>query len=124
MPEFPGIQIVPRRGRTHVIDFPIVSIGEVEGTVFFQTSDAMQAVGGVILGLQKNSGNAPPVWLRSEADGYFYFERIRPGSYQIILDENQATRLNICFAPDSAPSITVPAEGGALTTSISLSRCS
>lgn len=124
MPEFPGIQIVPRRGRTHVIDFPIVSIGEVEGTVFFQTSDAMQAVGGVILGLQKNSGNAPPVWLRSEADGYFYFERIRPGSYQIILDEDQATRLNICFASDSAPSITVPAEGGALTTSISLSRCS
>jgi hypothetical protein len=29
-----GTEIVPRAGRFHVMDFPIIALSEVEGTVF------------------------------------------------------------------------------------------
>ena len=121
IPDEAGFEIVPRRGRTHAVDFPIVSIGEVEGTVIYVTATGSQPVGGVILGLEPVEREAEPIWLRSEADGYFYFEQVRPGEYTVLLDTDQAARLSLCLGP--LDTVTVSPEGGTQTLDITVANC-
>lgn len=124
VPAEPGIEIVPRRGRTHSVDFPIVSVGDVEGTVLFVTGSDEQAVGGVRLGLKPLDTDGEPLWLRSEADGYIYFEQVRPGRYELVLDPDQARGLGICFTDDTERQLEIDPAGGAHSIIVSVSRCS
>ena len=123
VPAEPGLEIVPRRGRTHSAEFAIVSVGEVEGTVVFVSGSDEQAVGGVRLGLKPLDTEGETRWLRSETDGYAYFEQVRPGRYAIVLDPEQAKGLGICLIEDSESLIEVEPEGGAYAFSARISRC-
>lgn len=124
IPESDGFEIVPRRGRTHSVDFPIVSVGEVDGTVMFSSAAGEQAVGGVSLGLKPFAGQEPILWLRSEADGYFYFEQLRPGRYEIVLDEDQAERLQLCLLPGARNELEIDPDGGSQTADVRITKCS
>lgn len=97
-----GIEIVPRPGRIHRSDFAVVALSEIEGTASYDAAGgsggdgAGRGVSGVRLQLRDSSG-AVSAFARTEVDGYFFFEEIRPGHYDIVLDQDQAQRLNLCL---------------------------
>lgn len=115
-----GIEIVPRAGRFHVADFPIVNLGEIEGVVNFADDAVARGVSGLRIGLQNARGEIEE-WTRTERGGYFFYERARPGRYHLILDPEQAQRLGICL---TAPvELTVGPEGDVARADFAVIRC-
>lgn len=90
-----GIEIVPRPGRIHSADFPIVALSEVDGTVTFRQDGKQRGVSGVRLQLRNAQGTIV-AYARTEIEGYYFFERVLPGSYTIELDPEQSERLKLC----------------------------
>jgi hypothetical protein len=90
-----GIEIVPRPGRIHSADFPIVALSEVDGTVTFSQDGKERGVSGVRLQLRNADGKIV-AYARTEIEGYYFFERVLPGSYTVELDPEQSQRLNLC----------------------------
>ena len=99
-----GIEIVPRPGRIHVSEFAVQVLGSIEGTAFFAGEGTQRAVSSVVLRLigpdGKLAGHA-----RTEADGYYLFEQVLPGTYAVELDAGQAARLNLALAEPVTVSI-------------------
>ncbi|RPF72277.1 hypothetical protein [Aurantiacibacter spongiae] len=115
-----GIEIVPRAGRFHVTDFPIVALSEVEGTVTFAGANAARGVSGLRLQLRDASGNIAH-HVRTERGGYYFFEQVMPGTYDLIVDPEQAERLDICLtAPEP---LTVGAGGDIITRDMTVTSC-
>lgn len=96
-PVRPGIEVVPRPGRTHRALFPVASVSEVEGHAFFRGSAGDRAVSNVQLQLVDSSGNVLAS-AKTEYDGYFFLERVPPGEYSLRLDPEQAAKLDIRLA--------------------------
>ncbi len=120
-PASEGLEIVPRPGRIHVADFPIVAVSEVEGTVRFSQGDGDKGVSGVRLKLRDAQGK-DAYFTKTEIDGYYFFERVRPGIYTVALDEGQASRLDLCAAQDY--SVTVGYEADLVKADIAIGVCS
>ena len=115
-----GVEFVPRAGRFHVMDFPIVAQSEIEGTVSFKGAKQGRGVSGLRLQLvdtdAKIRGTA-----RSERGGYFFFEQVLPGSYQLAVDPEQAGKLGICIS--DAERVEVGAEGSIQSFDIEVREC-
>ena len=91
-----GIEVVPRAGRIHVSDFAIVALSEIEGIARFAgPGQSQRGVAGLVLLLRDAGTGKQVARVRSEADGFFYFEQVRPGSYRIDLDSGQAQSLHL-----------------------------
>jgi hypothetical protein len=90
-PAGPGIVVVPRPGLPIVIDLPLVSAGEVLGTLVDSSGGSLQ---GIDLELTDRSGRAVAA-TRSDFDGFFLFESVPYGSYglRIARLSAQAARL-------------------------------
>ena len=78
-PAHPGIVVVPRPGIPQIVELPLVSAGEISGTL--QRDDGKPVTGVDIELLDKNGNIIRSV--RSEYDGYFLFESIPYGKYSI-----------------------------------------
>lgn len=78
----PGRQVVSRPGHTDLVEFPVVATGEIDGTVFLTLEDGKKAVGGVGLELVDADGTVVAEG-DSQYDGFYLFEKVRPGSYQL-----------------------------------------
>jgi outer membrane usher protein FimD/PapC len=87
-------EILPRAGRVHVTNIPLIETGEIEGVVRFIDRNGSRPVSAVGFNIIDMSGKIV-ARVRSEADGYFIVESIALGSYTIELDPDQAARLNI-----------------------------
>jgi hypothetical protein len=85
---------LPRAGRVHVTNIPLIETGEIEGVVRFIDRNGSRPVSAVGFNIIDKSGKIV-ARVRSEADGYFIVESIALGSYTIELDPDQAARLNI-----------------------------
>lgn len=120
-----SIEIVPRPGRFHIADFPIMALSEIEGTVTFAENDSARGVSGLRLQLLKQTGVASDTdeenVVRTERGGYFFFERVKPGTYSFIIDPDQAERLNLCLAPTEP--LVVPPTGDILQRNLTVSEC-
>jgi len=92
-----GVEIVPRAGRFHTTDFAIIELSEVEGTVNFAEDSNARGVSGLRLQMVDKSGEVID-FVRTERGGYFFFERVQPGTYELIIEPEQAARLNLCLA--------------------------
>ncbi|KWV91484.1 carboxypeptidase-like regulatory domain-containing protein [Erythrobacter sp. YT30] len=115
-----GVEIVPRAGRFHVMDFPIVALSEIEGTVSFKDDASGRGVSGLRLQLIDERGEIGGT-VRSERGGYFFFELIKPGTYTLVIDPSQAERLGICMLGD--PQITVEPVGGIYSLDANVTSC-
>jgi hypothetical protein len=108
-PSRPGVEVVPRPGRTHVAYFPVALVSELEGHAFFGSGGTHRAVSNVQLQLVDKKG-AVIASAKTEYDGYFFIDKVSPGEYQLKLDPEQAAKLNIQL---SGPvSVKATAEGG------------
>lgn len=93
----PGIEVVPRPGRTHVAWFAVASVSEVEGHAYFKSASGSRAVSNVQLQLLDSKG-AVVASAKTEYDGYFFLEKVPPGDYTLQLDREQMTKLGIRLA--------------------------
>jgi hypothetical protein len=53
--------------------------------------------------------------------GYFFFEQVRPGTYAVVIEPEQAARLGICLV--DLPTITVSAQGDVLARDLAVTSC-
>ena len=119
-PASEGVELVPRAGRIQIANFAVVTLSDVEGTAYFVSTDKTaksdrREVSGLILWLVDAKGKQV-AHSRTEGDGYFLFEQLRPGDYSLRIDPKQAAALHIHLdreiplhldAKGSSPRVTV-----------------
>jgi len=116
-----GVEFIPRAGRFHVMDFPIVAQSEIEGTVSFEGGKQGRGVSGLRLQLVDTDGKIRGT-ARSERGGYFFIEQVLPGSYELAIDPAQADKLGICISDGER--VEVGAEGSIQSLDIEVRECS
>ncbi len=91
-PALPGVVVTPRPGIAAVVELPLVSAGEVEGTL---VRDGGGTLSGVELELFDAKGRVIKT-TRTEYDGFFLFEGVPYGRYgvRMAVSSAQAVRLN------------------------------
>lgn len=115
-----GLDVVPRSGRIHAIDYPIVALSEIEGTARFVDEGRDKGVSGVRLRLLDEAGEVVS-YAKTELDGYYFFERVKPGQYQLQIDPGQVERLRLC--PIGAETITVSYTGDVIQRDLDIRTC-
>ncbi|MCA0902921.1 SdrD B-like domain-containing protein [Qipengyuania aquimaris] len=119
-PAMKGIDVVPRSGRLHAIDYPIVTLSEIEGTARFVDGGTGKGVSGVRLRLLDTEGNVVN-YAKTELDGYYFFERVKPGEYQLQIDPGQVERLRLC--PIDGDTISVSYDGDVIQRDLAIRTC-
>ena len=91
-----GYSINTRPGDTVFVDFPVISTSEVDGTLYFENLDNEQSIIAYTPVELINSEGKSIKHVMSEIDGFFLFDKIKPGEYiitvpQEVLNEYNAT---------------------------------
>jgi len=104
LPHLPGIRFIPRPGVVLNIDYPIVTTGEISGTVEIHAGTDRRPAGGMLVELLDASG-AVVQSVRSEYDGFFILSKVPVGAYilQIAPTEPAARRFLPCALPVAIP---------------------
>ena len=89
-----GVEIVANPGGTSRIDFPVVTTGEIDGTVFKVEGTKVFPVSGAELQLLDADGNVVRE-LRSAYDGFYLLEFVPPGEYTVRISPDQLRKLNL-----------------------------
>ena len=89
--------------------FPVATVSEVEGHAFFKGVDSHRAVSNVQLQLIA-ADDTVIASAKTEYDGYFFMEKVPPGSYRLRIDPEQAAKLGIQLARDVP--VKAKADGG------------
>jgi hypothetical protein len=90
VPGFSGISIRPRPGHAARIEFPIYRGGEMEGTAYVNaTGQPPRTARDLHLGLYDDDGK-PIITVLTAPDGYYLFEKIPPGHYWLLADEDDS----------------------------------
>ncbi|MDZ7588715.1 MAG: carboxypeptidase-like regulatory domain-containing protein [Parasphingorhabdus sp.] len=100
-PALPGVVVTPRPGIAARVELPLVSAGEVEGTLLRQGGSPLA---GVKLELLDAKGRIAKT-TRTEFDGYFLFEGVPYGRYGIRIEKLSADAVNV--PPELAVAATV-----------------
>lgn len=119
-PAKPGVEVVPRAGRLHLIDYPVIAVSEIEGIASFVSEHVAKAVSGVRLALTEENGKVIGI-ARTEVDGYYFFERVAPGNYRLTIEPEQAERLDLC--PAELGTISVGYEPDVIVRDIEIRSC-
>lgn len=83
MPSTKGSAILPRPGHFNQMEFPIVSTGEIDGTVYFVDKDGTSA-GHANIKLELVDSQQEIVReIHTEYDGFYLFEKVLPGNYNL-----------------------------------------
>jgi len=96
-PAGPGVVVTPRPGVPTTIDLPLVSAGDVDGTLVRDGGGALSAVN---LELVDRAGTVVAV-TRTDFDGFFVFEGVPYGEYsaRVALLSAQANAISPALAP-------------------------
>ncbi len=90
----PGFRVLPRPGLVEVIEFPIASTTEIDGTVYLDDGSRHRGVGDAHVELIDGSGNVVDK-TTSSPDGYYLFHQVLPGKYRLRIAPDQAATLNL-----------------------------
>ncbi len=88
-PAVKGVAVTPKAGSMHTVEFPVITTGEVDGTVYLQDS---QGVTKPLTNqtLELLDGNNTIVQkTKTEYDGFYLFEKVPPGQYHLQVAPNQ-----------------------------------
>ncbi len=87
-----GNSVRPRPARWAVIDFPVVSSGEIDGTLYQKNDDGQAPKQGVMIEL-RDANNEVVDFRVSSYDGFFLFDDIPFGKYTLHLSEKDKHQL-------------------------------
>ncbi len=89
-----GYTMTPRPGRAAVAEFPVVTTGEVDGTVYLVRDGLRKEVSEVVLQLLHEEGKVVQE-VETAYDGFYLFESILPGRYSVRVSPEQLERLDL-----------------------------
>lgn len=89
-----GVSVVLRPGISGQIEFPIVTTGEIDGTVYKRSGEWASEVRDVIVQLVAKDGTVA-YQTESSYDGFYLLDFVRPGSYILRVDPEQTARLRL-----------------------------
>lgn len=107
-----AFEITPRPGRIHAVEIAIVTAGEIEGVVRLADHAGGRAMAGLTLQLLDEAGN-PAGEARTEYDGFYVIQGVRPGRYALRIDPEEARRYGL--AATSTRPVTVEPAGGVVS---------
>jgi hypothetical protein len=77
---------------------PIISVGELNGMVYINKENASKGLGRVTVQIYDAQGKKVAETL-SESDGYFSYLGLKPGTYSVLVDEEQLKKLDYQSTP-------------------------
>ncbi len=89
-----GVSVVLRPGVALQTDFPVVSTGEIDGTVYRRSGEWANEVRDVIVQLVRKDGSVAHQ-TKSSFDGFYLLDFVRPGTYTLRVDPEQTARLQL-----------------------------
>ena len=92
--------IMLRPAQIVYLDFPVVGTGDIEGSVFIQNDKGRREARGIILKLYNSDTKELLSSKISEYDGYYIFQQLPMGKYQITIDEDQSKDLDLIQTKD------------------------
>jgi hypothetical protein len=104
-PAIEGIQITPRPGHAILLDFPIFTSGEVDGTVYLSKNGKEFGVGKVIVEVIDDRGYVIQT-AETAYDGFYVISNIPLGNYRMRVSEEQLSRLSLKLKSDTTVDIT------------------
>lgn len=96
--ETPGVSIVPRQGVFQQLTYYVVMTSEIEGKVFFEDEEKTRAVGGIQLRIMEAVSGNITGRARTDNQGFYILDFIRPGSYYVDIDPQQGENLGVYVA--------------------------
>jgi len=109
LPSISGRRATGHPGAHVVLDFPVTFAGDVEGTVYAQTAAGKVPVRGVALELVDLTDRTLRTAV-SEFDGYYLFQEVPPGWYEVRVVPESLTRKNLRVPAPVA--VSIAADGG------------
>jgi len=109
IPSLQAVRAIGHPGAHLALEFPVTYSGDIEGTVFLQTPAGrtpLRNVGLELVDLKQRRIRTTV----SEFDGYYLFQGIPPGWYEVHVIESSLTRRNLRPTPPLAAA--VPVDGG------------
>ncbi len=97
-PRVGGHGIQGRPGSVQLLDFPIVETGDIEGRIRLKLEGGSQPISNVNVLLLNDQGQIIGR-AKTDYDGFYLFDRLPPGSYSTIVDNQQMARLGLQAAP-------------------------
>jgi len=80
-----GLDLIPRRGARHVVDFPFTQLGEIDGFVFdVNTGEPLSNI--LVKVVDANTGEEIES-TTTEYDGFYIFSALPLGSYKVIASD-------------------------------------
>lgn len=92
MPHTLGVRVLPRPGMVQVLEFPVVSASEVDGTVYLLGTTGRRGIGDAVVELVDGQG-AVVMSTSSSSDGFYLLRQVRPGRYTLRISPEQASKL-------------------------------
>ncbi len=106
-----GVRLTPRPGHVARVDFPMVLLGEITGTVYLKQDGPAQELAGLRIVLADPQGLVVKA-VRSSYDGFFNLTGIPPGSYFLLVTAGDASRFGA--RPSRPRPITISHDGTVL----------
>lgn len=104
LPVRKGVELVPRPGRSVLLDFPVILTGEVDGTVYLLQEDITKAVSDVELQLVNLEGEVVKQ-TKTAFDGFYLFTLVPLGKYILRVSPEQVQRLELTTSPEQEVAI-------------------
>lgn len=90
----PGVRIIPRAGKTAQVELPLLVFGYADGVINFPSEKKPRSHKGIELELVAPSGEVIGR-TRTDREGYYVFEELRPGRYAIRISHAQLEKLEV-----------------------------
>lgn len=91
----PGVAIKARKGYVDTVELPVVRAGELDGIVYQHGEEGEPEVAPYIMLNLIDAKQNIVATTRSEFDGYYQFINVKPGHYQLKVDEGYTDRRNL-----------------------------
>jgi len=99
-----GVAVSLRPGVPGRVDFPVITTGEIDGTVYRRSGEWAREVRDVGVQLVNKDGEVVKQ-VNSSYDGFYLIDFIVPGEYTLRIDPEQMQRLNLAKTAEQTVSI-------------------
>lgn len=103
-----GVSVVLRPGIAAQAEFPVVTTGEIDGTVYRRNGEWANEVRDVIVQLVKADGSVAHQ-TESAYDGFYLLDFVRPGTYTLRVDPEQIRKLRL--SPPKEQQVVIEGDG-------------
>lgn len=93
-----GVEVILRPGVPGHVDFPVITAGEIDGVAYIRREGVSDPIRDVLIQLLDQNGEVVKE-ARSQYDGFYLIDLIRPGTYTLRVDPEQLERLELPNIP-------------------------